>query len=404
MNKDFERISGLIEGQRGEMALTLVKMIAIKAIAPESGGSGEGKRADFLYNLLKRWGLMARRYDYFDKTETKRSNLVVKLGKQSKTLWIITHTDTVDEGDISLWKTSPFKGKISNGRVYGRGASDNGQDVIASIFALKALKDTSVRMDYNMGVILAADEENGSHFGVRKLLNEGIFDRRDLFLVPDIGSPRGDEIEISEKGILWLRVIVKGKQVHASTPQLGVNAYRYSIRFFDYLDKYLHRKYNFKDPLFVMPSTFEMTKHEKNVDSTNIIPGIDISYLDCRVIPRYNLGVVLNDIKKVAKMPQFKKARIEVEIVNREDAQATSEKSAIVKMLKGALKEVHGIDAKCIGAGGGTVAKPFREKGMQVAAWDTERDIAHRPNEYTNIDFMVADAKVFAYLCLKKHS
>jgi succinyl-diaminopimelate desuccinylase len=400
MKTNFSRISGLIDGYEKNMAEILSKMIEIKSLAPEAGGEGEAKRTDFLQSLLEKWGFSTDRYDYLDTTKTKRSNLVVKFGKQKKTLWIITHTDTVFEGKLSLWKTNPFKGKIVGNRVYGRGASDNGQDVIASIFALKSLKDANAKMKYNMGLVLAADEETGSYYGVRKLLNEKIFRKDDLFLVPDIGTPTGNEIEISEKNILWLRIVVKGKQVHASLPQLGVNAYRYSIRFLAYLDDYLHKKYNHNDPLFITPSTFEMTKHEKNVDSINIIPGMEVSYIDCRILPQYSLDVVLKDMKRIAKMPQFRKAKIKVDIFDRENAPATSEKSEIVAMLKTALKDLRGIKAKCVGTGGGTVAKAFRKKGMEIVAWDTEDEIAHQPNEYTEIKYMVGDAKVFAYLCL----
>jgi succinyl-diaminopimelate desuccinylase len=397
---DFSRISGLIDGYEKSMAETLGRMIEIKSISPKSGGTGEAKRADFLQSLLKGWGFAPKRYDYIDDMNTKRSNIATKFGKNEKTLWVITHMDTVSEGDRSLWRTDPFKPKVSGGRVYGRGASDNGQAVIAGLFALKALKDSGAGMRYNIGIAIAADEELGGRYGMQKLVKEGIFKRGDYFIVSDFGNTRGDEIEVEEKSVLWLKITVKGKQVHASTPQLGVNAYRYAMRFLLYLDDYLHKKYNARDRLYTMPSTFEMTKHEKNVDSTNIIPGIEVSYLDCRILPKYKPESVLNDIRRIARMSAFKKAKIKVDVVSMETAPRTDKRSEVARMLGRAIKELRGMDVKYVGMGGGTDAKPLRQRGMQAVAWGTQHDIAHQPNEFAETKEMVEDAKVFAYLCL----
>ena len=401
MNKEFNSVERLLDANEKEMAKTLAAMVGIRAVSPAAGGTGEAKRADFLQALLEKWGFKVKRYDYLDKTKTKRPNLVTKFGTNKKTLWLIAHTDTVSEGDRSPWKTDPFKGVIKSGRVFGRGTNDNGQGVIAGIFALKALKESGARMGKNMGIVLAADEELGSEYGIKPLMKERIFDKNDSVIVPDSGNERGDEIEISEKGTLWLRFTVTGKQVHASMPQDGVNAYMHAIRFFDFLDSYLHEKYNGREKPFQTRSTFEVTKHERNLDSTNIIPGVEVSYMDCRILPRYSSDAVLADIKRISKLDSFGKAKIKVEVFKRDDAtKPTSDRSEVVVLLKKALKELRGINARCIGIGGGTVAKSFRELRMPVAVWSTQYEIAHQPNEFAVIKHMVEDAKVFACLCL----
>ncbi len=400
MDGSFKRVDAYLDAHKREMAEALAKMVGISSISPESGGGGEGKRADFLQGLLQKWGFKVKRYAYVDKTGTRRPSLVTKFGAGKKTLWVIAHIDTVSEGDRSLWKTDPFKGVIKNGRVFGRGTNDNGQAVIASIFALRALKECGTAMKKSIGVVLAADEELGSQYGIVSLMKEGIFGKGDSVVVPDSGNERGDEIEISEKGSLWIRFTIKGRQVHASMPQTGINAYMHAIRFFDFLDSYLYEKYNGREKPFHTRSTFEVTKHEKNLDSTNIIPGTEVSYMDCRVLPRYPLDRVLTDISRIAKLDSFGKAKIKVEVFKREDAaKPTSERAEVVVSLKKALKKLRGIDAKCIGIGGGTVAKPFRERGIPAAVWSTQYEIAHQPNEFAVISQMVDDAKVFAYLC-----
>ncbi len=398
MKPGFSAISKLIDSYESQMVGTMCKMIPIKAISPKSAGQGESRRADFLEKTLKSWGLRTRRYDYRDDTGAKRSNVVTVLGNLKRTIWFVGHIDTVSEGDLKLWNTDPFVAKVRNGRIYGRGAEDNGQGVISSMYALKALKESNAKLKYNFGLALVADEEVGSRFGMQKLMNEGIFKKSDMFMVPDSGVSDGSVIEIGEKGMLWLKVTVKGKQAHASIPDEGKNAFRYSIRFLNEVDLMLHSKYKKKNPLFhPAVSTFEMTKHEKNVDSVNIIPGSDVSYIDSRVLPQYKLDNVISDIKGIAKSSRFKEVKIEIETFNREDcAPITSPDSEIVRLLGSSIKELRGIKPVTEGIGGGTCAAFARKAGMDAAVWVTNDDIAHTPNEYCKITNLVNDAKVFA--------
>ena len=53
-----------------------------------------------------------------------------------------------------------------------------------------------------------------------------------------------------------------------------------------------------------------------------------------------------------------------------------------------------------MGIGGGTVAGPLREKGFACAVWSTTEESAHAADEYSRVDNLVADAKIFAALML----
>ena len=375
-------------------------MVAIKSISPASGGEGESKRAAFLRSVLESWGLRPRTYEYTDRQGAKRTNLVVKYGGSARTIWIIAHMDTVAEGDLSLWKTDPFNAFVKGGRIFGRGTSDNGQSLVASMYALMALKTKRADLKYNFGLALVADEELGSKYGIQKLLAEGIFGKNDMFVVPDAGNSRGDELEVAEKSMLWLKVTVHGKQVHASTPDKGVNAYRHAIRFLGKIDDELHRKYSKSNRMFDPPiSTFEMTKHEKNVDSINIIPGSEVSYIDCRVLPEYDITRILAHVKKISSRKEFDKVKFTFETpIYEKAAPPTRPDAEIVKLLESRIYTLRGIKAKPIGIGGGTCAAFFRRKGYDAVCWSTGDDVAHQPNEYCIIKNMVNDSKVFASL------
>ncbi len=402
MKEGASRLLELIEAYKNETAEALKEMVAIKSISPLSGGEGEAKRADFIQWKLEGWGLSPNRYDYKDQTGAVRSNLTCSTGSGDRTVWAVAHIDTVSEGDRSLWASDPFTARVDDGKIYGRGTSDNGQEVIASMFAMRAIKESKIKTRYGFGIALVADEELGSRYGIQKLLREKVFKDGDMFIVPDWGTPSGDMIEVAEKGVLWLRITVTGKQVHASTPEKGINAYRYAIYLLNELDLFLHDKYNSSNAIFdPQTSTFEMTKHEKNVESVNIIPGVEVSYLDCRVLPQYSLDEVIKDVKKIASAERYKAVSVLVEEFNREDAAPQTPSDAeVVQLLKDALKDLRDIDATTTGIGGGTCAAFFRAKGLPAAVWSTEDPVAHEPNEYARLRNIVEDAKVLAYLSL----
>jgi succinyl-diaminopimelate desuccinylase len=398
----------LIDRSRDDMVRFMLEMLRIKAVNPDGGGKGEYARASFVEKWLEDLGFVVTRHDVPDKRvpEGVRVNLtsVIEGEDRSKTLWLAAHLDTVPEGARELWATDPYEPVIKNGKIFARGAEDNGQAVASTLFTFKALRTIGVKPRTDVGVAYLSDEESGSKFGVIPLLEKGgVFRPTDMVIVPDTGTPDGSQIEIAEKSLLWLKVTTKGRQVHGSTPEKGLNAYRAGMKFALRLDEFLHNKYAASDPLFEPPSsTFEPTKHELNVDNVNTIPGVDVQYFDCRILPQYMLAEVMQDVESVKSgVEKETRAQIEVEPTQSEQNTApTPVDSEIVQKLKTALKQVRGIDARAIGIGGGTVGLYFRRKGISTAVWSTLDDLAHQPNEYCRVDNVVNDAKVFMHVIL----
>ncbi|MCS7118864.1 MAG: M20 family metallo-hydrolase [Archaeoglobaceae archaeon] len=385
-----------IEEKREEMIELLSKLIEIKAISPDFGGEGEKKKADFLMKYLEDFDYVER-FDAFDERVGDRPNIVARIrGVVDRTIWIITHLDVVPEGDKRLWKTDPFKAVVEREKIYGRGSEDNGQSIVSSLFSGKAIIESGLKPKYNFGLVYVSDEESGSNYGIKHLLNKEIFSKNDMFIVPDVGSQRGDAIEIAEKSILWLKFEVYGKQSHASMPIS--NASRRAMKFILNLDEKLHTKFNAKNELFNPPySTFEPTKREKNVDNINTIPGLDISYMDCRILPEYKLEDVIDYIESVKKFHEIREnERINVEVIHKFSSPKTSENSEIALRLSQTIEMLRGTKTRFIGIGGNTCASFLRNTGFKdTVAWCTADGTAHKPNEYCLIDNMVEDAKVF---------
>ncbi len=394
----IEQIARRIDELREEMISSMLKMIPHGGISPENGGDGELKKAEYLQELIEGMGFQVERIDSEDERVPSgvRPNIIVRYpGRSNRNLWIVSHMDVVPPG--TGWTTDPFRPVVKEGRIYGRGTEDDGQGIISSIYALKALSDLEIRPELNVNLALVSDEETGNKHGIIHLISEGIFSSDDLALVPDGGNSEGTMIEIAEKGILWLKITVKGKQTHASTPDKGINANRVAMKLLLAIDDILHSKFSAEDDLFDPPrSTFEPTEREPNVENINTIPGIDVTYLDCRVLPKYGLDEVVSTVREVTKAYEQYGVEIEAEVVGRNDPSFTDPKSEIVKRIREAVKQLRGKEAKPMGIGGGTCAAHLRKAGIQAAVWMTTEETAHQPNEYCVIDNMVEDAKVMA--------
>jgi succinyl-diaminopimelate desuccinylase len=404
-----QEIFSEIQKQRSKMAQTLMELIRIPAIAPENGGEGELKKAEKLTQTLASIGFdKIERHDAPDARvpSKRRPNIVAYYNglDSAEKLWIVTHLDIVPPGEESLWTvTKPYEPKIKDERIYGRGSEDNTQSMIASIFAVKALKELGVRPKRTISLAFVADEEQGSKHGIQHLIKQNLFKPEDLIIVPDGGEGDGGFIEIAEKSALWFRIRTIGKQAHASRPGMGLNAHRVGMQFALALDKMLHERYSEKDKYFVPPeSTIEPTKKEANVDAINIVPGEDVIYFDCRILPCYSLEDVISDINDLAK--QFKSktgADIKFEPVQKTVApKPTDAKAKIVKMLAEAVRTVRKVEPRIGGIGGGTCAAYFRRIGVPAVVWSTIDETAHQPDEYAKIENLVNDAKVYACLAM----
>ena len=398
-------VLSIIDGYRETVIEWQRNLVSIKALGPENGGQGEFEKADYIKKLFDEIGFdNIKQFDAPDDRVSSgiRPNLIATLyGKdQSKTLWIMAHMDVVPEGDLEKWHSDPFKLKVEGDFLIGRGVEDNHQGLVSGLLAVKALKEGSEIPKMNVSLAIVADEETGSQYGLEYLLthHKDIFKKNDLIIVPDAGDPSGCAIEVSEKSILWIKFSITGKQCHASTPQFGINAHRAGAHLIVELDK-LHALFPASDKVYDTPiSTFEPTKKESNVPNVNTIPGDDVFYLDCRILPQYSLEKVEEAIQgMVADISQKFNVKIDMSFPQKEKAAPPTPVDApVVRLLSEAIQTVKQIKPEIIGIGGGTVAAFFRRAGYPAVVWSTIEDTCHQPNEASLISSTLSDAKVFA--------
>jgi hypothetical protein len=137
----------------------LLEFVRIPSVSAQSEHAGDMERcADWLVSKLRAVGLEARK-------EKTPGNPVV-LGKTArdpakKTVLIYGHYDVQPPEPLDLWTTPPFDPEIRDGRVYGRGASDNKGQILAHILGLEeALSEGPLPV--NVIFLIEGEEEVGS--------------------------------------------------------------------------------------------------------------------------------------------------------------------------------------------------------------------------------------------------
>lgn len=400
-----EKLFDFIDGSGRGMTELEKLLTSHQALAPENGGQGEAEKCDALMAWLKEQGITdIRRYDAPDPRVQGgiRPNAVAVIPGASDdyAVWVMAHMDVVPVGERSLWHTDPWKVTEKDGRLYGRGVEDNQQGLVSAVYAALAYIKNGITPAHTVKLLFMADEEVGSTYGIKYLLKtQNLFRKQDIIVIPDGGDSNGETIEVAEKNILWLRVRVTGKQAHGSRPDTGRNACLAA----DDLALRLHALsavFDKHDPLFEPDySTFEPTMRLANVESVNIIPGDDTFCMDCRILPCYTLKEVLAEVRK--RCDEVEKqygVKADYTTPQAEESPATPVDAPVVTKLSEALHEAHGITARTIGIGGGTVGADLRKLGYNAAVWSTLDDMAHQPDEYCTVDNIKKDAKTLAVL------
>jgi succinyl-diaminopimelate desuccinylase len=405
-----QRVLQAIDGQRDLVVELQKNLVAIPALGPTNGGDGERAKADYLLQILREYGLQdIQEINAPDERVPAghRPNIAAKLpGKNtSRTLWVIGHMDVVPPGETDLWSTDPWTLHVDGDALVGRGVEDNHQAIVMGLVAAKTLQDLGATPSVNLGLLFVSDEETHSAYGLDYVLNAApnLIQPNDLVLVPDFGGPDSEMVEIAEKSILHLKVTVHGEQCHASTPEQGVNSL---VAAADLILKIrgLYNAFDQHNTLFTPPtSTFEPTKKDANVENVNTIPGRDVFYVDCRVLPEVDPEEIIAHVRALGESTaQSFGVTVDVETAMlQRAAPPTPEDSPVVRELVRNIRRVYDNNPRPQGIGGGTVAAFLRRRNIPAAVWATCQHNAHQPNEKSLISHNLNDAKVVAGMVLE---
>lgn len=305
----------------------LQQLIRLRTVNPP--GEHYGEITQLLATTLRGLGLKVRRVPVPRATQRKtqpdlldhpRWNVIAFWDAGAKeTVHFNAHFDVVPVS--GEWRHgSPFSGAVDGGWIYGRGSSDMKGAIASIVFAIKALRATGTRPNFNVEVSFTADEETDSTLGTEWVTRHGRL-RADYAIVGEGGE--GDHICCGHNGVVWLNVRVHGRAAHGSTPEYGINAFEKMaalvLALEDYKRVLAKRKFHSPDGLVRTPTlnvggVFAAGEGGK----INTVPAAASFSIDRRVLPDETVAAAERDLRAFLKKAaaQIPQCRITVEKIS----------------------------------------------------------------------------------------
>ena len=362
--------------------------------------------------------------------------------KNGKIIGVLCHLDVVPEG--TDWLYPPYAASIVDGKMYGRGTTDDKGPTMAAYFALKFIKDAGIKIKNQIRIIFGTDEETGWR-GIAHYLQN--FPMPDMGFAPDASFPliygeKGrmsydltlnswddEDILVSITGGERYNVVLeevkaivkkdltkefeaytkdnnleynvevidnlyhltlKGKAAHAMEPHKGVNAGTHMCNFLkDYSNnqmvKYVANKHHLShvcEKLGLDYEDYEMGPITCNIGIMNINKEATRVTLDLRYPVRYDTD---NFNKKLEEITS--KFNISITDKTNKTPHYVSPEDDLVKLLYQAyVKNTNDSVNKPFTIGGGTYASILERAVAFGMMMPDEEELCHQRNEYLNLD------------------
>lgn len=153
----YETIDSYLQTHLTENLAELTRLVAQPSVGAQNLGMEEC--AALVADLL------ARRGFHVEIMPTGGAPVVFgeRKGRNStKTLLFYNHYDVQPAEPLELWETPPFEPALRNGKLYGRGVSDDKSHITARLYAIDALLDSAGELPCNVKFIIEGEEETGS--------------------------------------------------------------------------------------------------------------------------------------------------------------------------------------------------------------------------------------------------
>lgn len=236
-----------VERDRETILSTLCELVRINTVNPYSGGriiGGEKSGQEYLEPHYRSLGLRTRlqpvREDVYEQAGvigpsprdfSDRPNLLaeIEFSQEGPHLFLFAHMDTVAVDGMTV---DPFDPVRKDGRIYGRGSSDDKSGQTVALHAIRLLLESGADLRGRLTFASVVDEEcDGGGAGVMSLLLNGL--KPDLTLCLD-GS--GAFLGRGCNGVITGRIQVSGVSAHASSPD-GVSALEKALAVKEALDE-----------------------------------------------------------------------------------------------------------------------------------------------------------------------
>lgn len=182
-------------------------------IAIPSESCREGDRCERVRREYVRLGFEEVSFD-------RLGNVVARIGHGPLKILMDGHIDCVGVGDPKAWSHDPFRGKLEEGKVWGRGAVDELPGVAAMAYGAKILQERGFPRDVTLYLTASVMEEDCDGYCLLHLIEkEGIRPHAVI-----LGEPTDLNVYRGHRGRLEATITTRGKSAHGAHCDLGVNA------------------------------------------------------------------------------------------------------------------------------------------------------------------------------------
>ncbi len=229
-------------------------------------------------------------------------NILGRIGRGPRVVMMDSHTDTVGVGDPKEWAWDPYRGKVEDGLIYGRGACDQRAGMTSMVYAGKIVKDLRLEGDTTVWMVGSIQEEDCDGLPWLYILKEdGI--RPDCVVITE---PTNLRVYRGHRGRMEIEVHLRGRSCHASAPERGDNPIYKMSRLVQEVEKLNERLGG--DP-FLGKGTIAVTEVRSASPSLCAVPGACSIHLDRRLAATDTLE---SAVAEVRALPGAEDAEIEV--------------------------------------------------------------------------------------------
>ena len=345
---------------------------------------------------------------------TRRHPRVNLIGRQPgdsyhPTLHFNGHIDVVPPGDG--WTIDPFAAVERDGRIYGRGVTDQKAGIAASIFAVEAIRRAGVKLAGSVEQSATVDEESGGFAGVAFLSEHG-------YITPDlvdyviITEPLDyDRICLGHRGVYWFEVLMRGRIAHGSMPFLGESAIDRMARLIARVERELKPKLEGRrtrmpvEPEAARSATINVNSifggQRPDAPQTPCVADACRAIFDRRFLIEENLDDVREEFVELIEQLRVDDAELQYELKDLMIVHPTmtAPGSQLVKTMRKVISDTIGREPPLIASPGTYDQKHFaRIAGIEqcIAYGPGILNMAHQPDEYCEIEHLKQASKAMA--------
>lgn len=257
--------------------------------ADSTPAHGESAAAEVIATRFQQHGIVCA----VDRWDGNRANITahVKSAGKKPALLFVCHLDVVGPGE-ETWEHSPFAAVEQDGRIYGRGAADMKGGIASVVTAICEVADSRATLQGDIIFAATAGEETDSAGVERFMQDQARLPPLAGVVVPE---PTDFAVVTAHRGLFWLKVTTRGKAVHSSMPERGVNAIGSMKHVLDELDRY-------QIPYEPHPRLGKCSMSVNTINggaAMNMVPDRCTLGVDIRTLPGQDHDAIRSDIERI---------------------------------------------------------------------------------------------------------